>query len=171
MPRKKITISEALETLEKAGLRVKVEAVKEEVKHSGPDIYVSASDDKESKPIKGKVGNTTIKLSLYSKHSISSGGSFVAEKDGGTKIQDAGVVTYGPGVCYVPLSVAQHLLRQDQLARQTDERMLEKTQRSYIIAQRVTDSGIRNVGLRLSDEYDFNTALGNLPDSDMYIIR
>ncbi len=163
MPRKKITLEEAFAVFEQHGLQVKVQAVTE------PDIVVPSEEPIKKVHTPTKLGNNTVKIALYAKHSVGSGGMMTGLK-GEQQIEHAGVETYGPGIAYVPVALANHLLHQDALARQSDERMLDRQQRCYVVAPRVGPSGQRsNVAVQVTEDMVNN--LGNLPADMMYNIR
>lgn len=168
MPRKKISIEEAFQVLEQAGIQVQVQSVKEPVvpvKVQHPDIFKNTQPDKT---VLHNMGNTAIKVKLFAKHSVSCGGSFTVGPDG-KQIEGAGTQTYGPGICTVPRSVAEQLLHADAAARAADERMLEKEQRSYLITQKVTADGQKgNVGVLVPNEL-LNGGLGAVPADFMHI--
>lgn len=170
MPRKKISIEQAFQVLEDAGIQVQVKSVKEEplpVKVQHPDIFKNKQQPESAVQ---KVNNTTVKIKLFAKHSIGSGGFLVAGSEG-RQIESAGVQTYGPGVCTVPIALVDQLLYADAAARAADERMLEKEQRSYLITQRISVDGQRaNIGVQVPNEI-LDGGLGNLPYDLMYVIR
>lgn len=170
MPRKKISIEQAFQVLEEAGIQVQVQSVKETaapVKVQHPDIFKNKQADN---PVLQKIGSNSVKLKLFAKHSIGSGGFLVAGPDG-KQIENAGVQTYGPGVCTVPAYLVEQLLHADAAARAADERMLEKEQRSYLITQRISSDGQRvNVGVQVPNE-TLDGGLGNLPADFMHMIR
>lgn len=170
MPRKKISIEQAFQVLEDAGIQVQVKSVKEEpvpVKVQHLDIFKNKQPDKA---VIQKVGSAAVKIKLFAKHSIGSGGFLVAGLDG-RQIENSGVQTYGPGVCTVPITLVDQLLYADAQARAADERMLEKEQRSYLITQRINSSGQRaNVGVQVPNEI-LGGGLGNLPYDLMHVIR
>lgn len=170
MPRKKISIEQAFQVLEDAGIQVQVKSVKEEpvpVKVQHPDIF---KNKQQSESIVQKINNTTAKIKLFAKHSIGSGG-FLTNGPDGRQIEHAGVQTYGPGICDVPMTLVDQLLYADAAARAADERMLEKEQRSYLITQRISSSGQRaNVGVQVPNEI-LDGGLGNLSYDLMYVVR
>lgn len=170
MPRKKISIEQAFQVLEDAGIQVQVKSVKEEpvlVRVQHPDIF---KNKQNSEAIVQKVSDITVKIKLFAKHSIGSGG-FLTNSPDGKQIEHAGVQTYGPGVCVVPIALVDQLLYADAQARIADERMLEKEQRSYLITQRINNDGQRaNVGVQVPNEI-LDGGLGNLPYDLMYVVR
>lgn len=170
MPRRKISVEQAFQVLEEAGIQVQVRSVKETIqpeKVQHPDIFKNTQSDKT---ILRKVGNTAVTVKLFAKHSIGSGGSIVVGSDG-KRVENAGVQTYGPGVCTVPVHLVEQLLYADAQARAADERMLEREQRSYLITQKISVDGQRvNVGVQVPNEI-FNDGFGNLPSDFVHIIR
>ena len=167
MPRRKITLEEAFKVIESHGLDVEVKAVKVESLPQKPKIDIFKNSP--SSEVKVKVEAKTATIALFAKHSVSSGGHLVVGLDG-KQIESAGGETYGPGVCTVPTELVQYLLYQDNLAKECDARMLEKTQRSYLIVERRTRDGIRSsIGMPVPTEV-IDGGLGNLPLSDYYVI-
>ncbi len=170
MPRRKIklediSVEDAFAALEMQGINVQVKAVTE------PTVEEPVSIIQHQKPVQvypQKLGNSTVKVTLYAKHSVGSGGTLVGTKDD-RHVEESSYATYGPGICYVPSSIAVHLLHQDALAKYGDERMLDRNPRCYIIAQRINHDGQRaNVGIQVSEGAfgDF----GQLPDNMQYIL-
>jgi hypothetical protein len=151
MPRRKLTIDEALQALKDHGLDVEVKSVK-------PVIPVEKKKHPAfTKPTRAGA-NGLVKITLYAKHSIGSGGHMVI-KDGQQQVENAGVQTYGPGVVTVSSDLAQHLLYQDMLSKQADERLLEKEQRCYVVAQRRNADGhVVNASIRVDDSF-FNGSI------------
>lgn len=154
MPRRKISISEAMQVLRENNLDVFVKPVEEEK---------VPQKEKVEKGVVRKVGNTAITIMLYAQHTIGCGG-FLTK----TSIDDEGVmsgntnITYGPGRVTVPVTIAGQLLHQDQLARQADERLRETTQRSYLVVQKQGYDGvIKNVAVQVSngalDNFNINS--------------
>lgn len=165
MPKKKITIDEALQALEGYGLQVQVEGIKQPESVRPVKKHIDIFKTKEQSKVL-KESDRNIKITLFAKHSIGSGGVLNA-KD---QIEHAGVVTYGPGVCTVPVSIAQHLLYQDAKAKEADERMLEKVQRSYLVVERSTRDGVRaNVAIPVDNAVLDN--MGSISQNDMLIVR
>jgi len=169
MPRKKISIEQAFQVLEEAGIQIQVKSVKEQptsvapVQH--PNIFKNTQPDKT---ILQKVNTTTVKVRLFAKHSIGNGGNLVAGENG-KQVENSGVQVYGPGVCDVPKYLLESLLYADAQARVADERMLEREQRSYLITQRISGVGQRaNIGIRVPD--GTLDSLGDLPYESMYRI-
>ena len=161
--KKKISIEEAFSALRNAGINVKIDDVSKPVDET-PDFVVAkpGAKPKKQKESKGKPGIS--KVTLSTQHCIGSGG--VEDEDG--VITHAGVVTYGPGVCEVPSELAGALLHQDQLAKQQDERMLDRTQRSYMVVPRRSGSQRNNVAVRVDDSILNNGIdLSRLGDGDM----
>ena len=146
--KRKISIQEAFQTLKDAGIKVSVE-------QEEPPVLPPVE---EVKPKKTRAKKGFRKVTLHSSHMIGSGG--VKDEETG-QIKSAGVMTYGPGDCEVPEELASQLLHQDQLAKQQDERMLDKTMRSYLVVQRRGTQGMSNVGVQV-DSSLFGE-LGNVP--------
>lgn len=170
MPRRKIklediSIQDAFAALEMQGISVQVKEIIEPIVDN-PPIQVTKPRIDIMTP--QKVGNATAKVSLYAKHSIGNGGVTMGEK-GNQHVENNTYAVYGPGVCYVPTALAGHLLHQDAIARQADERMLDRTPKCYIIAQKISNDGQRaNVGIAVSEGMFGN--IGNLPDNMKYIL-
>lgn len=165
MPKRKITIEEALKTLHEAGVKVKIDTVEEPQNVSLTPAFRDIEDKKETVVEKGKF----VTITLFAKHSIGSGGEETIDKNGNRLTINNGVETYGPGKCKVPSNLAGHLLHQDALARQADERLLDKTPRCYIVSEvRAPDGRIVNKITQV-DESFFPDSLGN--DGFAYLIR
>lgn len=152
MPKKKITLDEAYAVFEQHGLQV-------EVKGLTPTNAVTLQpSDLVEQPIAphkpafgGKTNNpTTIKITLYCKHSIARGG-FLVVNEGEKSVEGNSIETYGPGVISVPIELAAQLQHQDAVARQAEANMLSSTFKSKVIVQR----GKQYVPLLVSDEPDF----------------
>ena len=152
--KRKISIQEAFQTLKDAGIKVSVE-------QEEPPVLPPVEEEEPKRP-KAKKG--LVRVTLHSSHMVGSGG-VKDEKTG--QIKSAGVNTYGPGTCDVPANMVSQLLHQDQLAKQQDERMLEKTQRSYLVVQRRGTQGMSNVGVQV-DSSLFGE-LGNVPPEYLHI--
>lgn len=170
MPRRKITLSDitiadAFAKLESAGIQIQVKAVTD----TEPEQYNIPMPEPAPYSDTKPVGKTTTKVTLYARHSIGSGGTLTVTADS-KQIEHAGVESYGPGVCYVPTKFAQQLLHQDAIARQADNRMLDRQQRCYIVAPRIGNDGQRcNIGIQV-DEGMYGD-IGNLPAHMTHIIR
>ncbi len=162
MPRRKISIEEALSTLREAGMAIsisKVEPVEsiEPVKKGFKNPVYPMDDYTIVKPT---VHNQFMKITLWAKHTIGQGGSLT--DDGVT--EETNMVTYGPGVVTVPTKDAQYLLHQDMLARQQDDRFLDRTQRSYLVVSGVRSDGSRSiVGKAVDDSVLDGFSLNNTP--------
>lgn len=139
MARRKISIEEAFAVLQSAGIPVQVK----------PAVIIA--DQQTSQPAKKRKGQifkvpplkpvpNMVSITLFAKHSIGSGGTMHGTGEE-KHVEQAGVVTYGPGVCYVPTHLAAQLLHQDAAARQQDERMLDREQRCYLVVQKRSASG------------------------------
>ncbi len=78
-------------------------------------------------------------------------------------------------MCEVPEEHVKHLLHQDRLAQRQDERMLEKTSRSYLVVRRTSGAGaqsnvaVRVDGMGILDGSGFDLARVN--DNNMLQIR
>ena len=164
MPRRKITIEEAFSVLQQAGIQVQVKAVEPVTEDQPIDIIRKDYTTYPPTVIQEKPNSRTVKVTLYAKHSVGSGG-FSVKDDNGQHIESSGVTVYGPGIITVPTALAPYLLHQDSLARQADNRMLETTQRRYLVVQR----GAACVGLPVGDGVLDN--LGILGDNFMLQIR
>ena len=146
MAKRKITIEEAFEALQKSGIQVQIKNVDPVVEQ--PDIY--AEEPQQQKP--QKVGKHTVKVSLFARHTVGSSGQ-----------------VYGPGICYVPATLATHLLYQDQLARQADARFLDREHKFYVIAQRSAGGHRANVGVPVTE--DTFSDFTKLPSEFLHLIR
>jgi hypothetical protein len=161
MPKRKITLDEAFAVFEQHGLQVEVKAVipAETYKEQLADFLVQ--DEIAIEPtVEHK---HLVRVTLHAQHTVGSGG----QMEGTGKNQHVvnnGIQSYGPGICHVPVNLAQHLLHQDGLARQADERLLDRKFRSFVIVQRRTMQGIQNVGINVSEEasFDLSSCLANL---------
>lgn len=166
MPRRKITVEEALRALEEAGIPLQLKVVVQ------PTVL---QEQKQVEPSSFTQQNATavgknVKIILFAKHSVGSGGT-VTVMNGEKQMEDAGVQTYGPGVCTVPSVLASHLLHADQAARQADAKMLDREQHSYLVVQRQNPSGhLINVGVAVPNEV-LDSGLGTIPQDFMFVIR
>lgn len=166
MPKKKITLDEAFAVFEQHGLKVKVEAV--QIDQPPVDLSAFLQDDTQPTALPEKVGNTQVKITLFSAHTVGNGGESIIKPDGSRDIINNGVQTYGPGVVTVPLHLVHHLLHQDMLARQGDEKMLDRTFRSFVILPRYNTVGMVQCGVQVSEDGGFNmsTFLGQLGNTN-----
>jgi hypothetical protein len=152
MARRKISIEEAFAALEAAGINVQVKSV------DGPEpVPVPAKpklDYTQYPPVPiATVSPDFVKIPLYARHTVGSGGYTVTLPDGSEQIQSAGVESYGPGLCTVPAELASHLLYQDSLAKQADQKMLDRTEYRYLVAEVQGAGGIRaNIGYPVTSE-------------------
>jgi len=168
MPKKKITLEEAFAIFEQHGLQVEVKAIQVD------EPTAQLSDFLESNaPVVNTaepVGKRFLKVTLYAAHTIGTGGQFVTGINGDRHVVDNGVETYGPGVVTVPLELAQHLLHQDGLARQADDRMLSPHMRSFVVIPKITAYGVVNCGIQVSDNnsFDMSSLLGKLGDDSAH---
>lgn len=161
MAKRKLTIDEALTFLKTQGVSVRVDSLTHELPRKAESILLEVPKEAQSISPRDRLNVKSlpklVRIALYAQHSVGSGGSLSVNQD---QIENAGVQTYGPGICMVPRELVSHLVYKDQVARQADERMLEKTQRSYIILQRHNPSGQQaSIGLRLPDGVDFDGVL------------
>lgn len=166
MPKRKISIDEAFKVLEEAGIPLQVKQQEAVLSERIPVNDTSVKSATVPKPVLGKL----VKITLFAKHSIGSGGTVTGE---GTEkvVEHAGVQTYGPGICIVNSELASHLLSADGAARAADARMLDREQHSYLIVQRVgTDGSRANVGLGVPDGF-LDERLSNLPLELMHLVR
>jgi hypothetical protein len=158
MPKRQITLEQAAEAFRKAGLRVKVEGIDQAPKPLDiiqkppkPNPY-----GRSSKPVL----NSLVKITLYARHTIGKGGKLVL-KDGEKSVENNTYQTYGPGVCHVSSEIASELLHQDALARQADERFLDRTQRQFVIgAFQTAMGGVVYRGIEV-DTNSFYDAMSN----------
>lgn len=112
-----------------------------------------------------------VKVTLFARHSIGSGGVTVVSNDQ-QQIECAGVQTYGPGVCTVPVEHAAHLMHADMVARQADEDMLSREQKYRFVTEQVDSSGNRrDVGLTVhGNVLDAGFMLTAIPIQNTYRI-
>src|SRR5262245_8373188 len=170
MARKSISIAEAFKVLEAAGVKLerkKAEAAYGDGRHETlpilkpklPKVRQRAvrsdrgqrrdwSDYPSPGPYaaKERIGRPRV-ITLYAKHSIASG-------------DPQQLLTFGPGKCTVPASLADALLHQDMLARDADARLLETTPRHYLIVKKANASGhTQAVGLQVTPDILDNIGL------------
>jgi hypothetical protein len=173
MPRRKISIEDAFAALDEAGIHVQVKSVQPELSNSSRDQPneqgVRPSDIVGLRPERKRVTTvtpTTVKIALYAKHSIGSGGVEVMTPQGKV-IQNNGVQYYGPGIVTVSKELAEALLYQDALARQTDENTFSTERKSFLIVnKRDADGNRANVGIRI-DNGEMDDLL-SIPDGHLY---
>ena len=168
MPKRKITLDEAFAVFEQHGLQVEVKAVQQ----SAPTTPLSEFLEPvvEDKPAVQQTNKKTVKITLFATHTVGNGGESVVDSNGNKTVINSGVQTYGPGVCTVPLALAQHLLHQDILAREADERMLEKTMRNYVVMPYYNKDGVmvnRAVNVARDNNFDMSGFLGSISDNNM----
>src|SRR5437870_803439 len=111
MPKRKMSIEDAFKVLEEAGISLQVrqqEAVLPERIPVNEAVHVTKVVTASPKPVLGKL----VKITLFAKHSIGSGGVTTVHDDE-KMVEHAGVQTYGPGVCTVSAELASHLLSAD----------------------------------------------------------
>jgi hypothetical protein len=166
MPKRKISLEEAFKVFEDAGLEVEIKGVLQQREHAHIADFLEESPVQNSNTPYGVVSNETaknMKITLYAKHSIASSGT-MTEKNGVKSITGNTIETYGPGIVTVPSDLASQLLHQDCIARQTDERMLDRKFRSYVILQHRTAQGMMNKGVLVSEDDGFSMSsfLGSL---------
>lgn len=138
MPKKKITIADALAALESEGVRVTIEKVET------PQVVTQAPVKKPKEVNHSK----TVRLKLNSWHSING-------------------VTYGPGLsCEVPREHASHLERQDQLARQADQDLLNPDPRFYLVTRSVSTQGSAFLGVQVGRDL-FNAGANAIAQSGL----
>ena len=168
--KKKISIQEALKTLHEAGVDVTINNVEKPVNES-PEFVVSEPGARTKKHKKAKETPGTKKVTLFTQHCIGSGGSMTHNGED-KQVIEAGVVTYGPGVCEVPVDLVGGLLHQDMLAKEQDDRMLDKTQRNYLVVQRRTGNSRSNVALRVDNSVlNSGINLNGIAESNMLRIQ
>jgi hypothetical protein len=166
MPKKKISLEEAFKVFEEAGLEVEVKGILQKREKAHIADFIEQPDAQSTSAPYGMVSHETaknIKITLYAKHSIASSGT-MTEKNGVKSITGNTIETYGPGIVTVPSDLAGQLLHQDCIARQTDERMLDRKFRSYVILQQRTAQGMMNKGVLVSEDDGFSMSsfLGSL---------
>jgi len=170
MPKKKITLQEAFDVIEQHGLQVQVSAVNNQPAATLADFteqpvahVVTAEQHVVTANKKAKV----VKVVLHAQHTIGSGGTDIGDGKQHHVINN-GVLTYGPGVVEVPEYLSHHLLHQDQLARQADDRTFDRNVRSYVVML----DGTRNVGRYVSREnnFDLSGLLGSMGDNAVRVI-
>ena len=167
MARKSISIAEAFQVLEAAGVKLerkKAEAAYGDGRHETLPILKpklpKVRQRRERQPTrdwsdypspgpyaaKERIGRPRV-ITLYAKHSIASG-------------DPQQLLTFGPGKCTVPASLADALLHQDMLAREADARLLETTPRHYLIVKKANASGHAvAVGLQVTPDILDNIGL------------
>lgn len=167
MPKRKITLEEAYAVFEQHGLEVEVKGIQQQREHEPLSAFLEGESEPDTPVI--DEGGKTLKITLYAAHTVASGGEMVV-KDGAKQVVNNGIETYGPGVVTVPQHLAQHLLHQDLLARRGDERMLDRSMRTYIIRPMHTSQGTINVARHVSNDsgFDLSGFLGRLGDSGTY---
>ena len=168
MAKKKISIGEvekAFAILEQAGIQVQaVQPVQQEEVVQVPKVRKGQIFPTPSSALQQQ--GRMVKVSLWAKHSIGNGGFTVVGPDG-KQVEQAGVQSYGPGVCMVPAEYVGHLVKQDQLAKQADDNMLDRTQRSYMVVRKVTPDGY-TANSSVPVPSDMFGDFGTLPDSYIY---
>ena len=177
MPRKKINLNEvehAFKVLERAGIDIQVKPAQEIVQQQ----FVVEPVRSKTSPYGSidshyaKVAKRTAKITLYAKHCVGSGG--VESGNGDNKqIENAGVQTYGPGVCVVPVELVGHLLHADQQARNADSDMLSREPKYKLIVPRIDGTGNRaNVAMSVpEDVLDAGAMLTQIASQHTYVIR
>ena len=168
MPRRKISIEEAFSVLQKAGINVQVKQAEPDIQQ--PERVTEKAKKEPIFPVNvTPAGPKTMKITLWAKHSVGSGG-FIKGTGEEKRIEHAGVQTYGPGVCVVPAELAASLIYRDQQAKKADERMLDKTQRSYMVVKKYSSDGHGvDVGVEVSG--DIFDDISSMPSNLMYRIR
>jgi hypothetical protein len=166
MPKRKISLEEAFKVFEDAGLEVEIKGILAQREKANIADFIEQPQSKSTSAQYGIVSSETtknIKITLYAKHSIASSGT-MTEENGVKKITGNTIQTYGPGIVTVPSDLASQLLHQDCIARQTDERMLDRKFRSYVILQQRTAQGMMNKGVLVSEDDGFSMSsfLGSL---------
>lgn len=165
MPRKKITIEEAYAVFEREGLKVKVESMIPETPKARLQDFLE--DSEEVIPIAEPVGKKFIKVTLYASHSIGNGGETIVKPDGTKEVINNGIETFGPGIVTVPAHLATHLLHQDMLARQADERTYDRKLRSFAVFPQRTSYGVVSSARLVSTDSSFDIAayVASLPSA------
>src|SRR5262245_29239545 len=152
MPKKKITLSEAYEVFHQHGLEVEVKAMQVHKDLAFADFI--QEEPEPEKPVL-QANKKTVKITLYARHNFGKVGVGVG---GGSSFYDEH--SYGPCVCVVPITIADHLLYQDALARQADDALLDKRLHTYVNVLR----GTKSIGVHVSDQPGFD-----LPDAMAYL--
>jgi hypothetical protein len=171
MPKRKISIAEAYAAFEERGFQVEIKAVNKEP----PATLADFTEPQPQPVVRGgpygvPTGNVVtankkakmVKVVLHAQHTIGSGGTDIGDGKQHHVVNN-GVLTYGPGVVEVPEHLSHHLLHQDQLARQADDRTFDRNVRSYVVML----DGTRNVGRYVSrdNNFDLSGLLGSLGDN------
>lgn len=163
MPKRKITLSEAFDVLEQHGLQVQVSSVNTQPVATLADFTETpVTPVVDTSVVGGNKKAKMVKVVLHAQHTIGCGGTDMGTKDH-PHVVNSGVLTYGPGVVEVPEHLCHHLLHQDQLARQADDRTFDRNVRSYVVML----DGTRNVGRYVSrdNNFDLSGLLGSMGDS------
>lgn len=168
MPKRKITLQEAFDVIEQHGLQVQVSGVNTEPVATLADFIETPVPHVVERPVvtsnkKAKM----VKVVLHAQHTIGSGGTDIGDGKHHHVVNN-GVLTYGPGVVEVPEHLSHHLLHQDQLARQADDRTFDRNVRSYVVML----DGTRNVGRYVSrdNNFDLSGLLGRMGDDSVRVI-
>jgi hypothetical protein len=169
MPKRKITLDEAFAVFEQHGLQVEVKAICDDVENEPLTAFLEQGD--EVQPTTEELSTKHIKITLFSSHTIGSGGEIKLMPDGTKQAVNNGIQTYGPGVVTVPAHLATHLLHQDMLARRADDRMLESRVRQYVVTAKRTIHGNVNVARHVSNDssFDMSGFLGKLSDNEIFL--
>ena len=168
MPKRKITLDEAFAVFEQHGLQVEVKAVQQNPSTTPLSDFLEPVV--EDKPVVQQTNKKTVKITLFAAHTIGNGGEIVTDIHGNKTVVNNGIQTYGPGVCTVPITLAQQLLHQDILAREADERMLERTMRNYVVMPYCNKDGMmvnRAINVARDNNFDMSGFLGSISDNNM----
>src|SRR5215813_7488264 len=110
MPKRKISLDEAFQVFEDAGLQIEVKGIlPNRPQPKLEDFLEKPKDDPYSFRRPTKIDETHVKITLYAKHTIGTAGNISGTK-GHTDIAGNTVQSYGPGVVIVPKEVANDLL-------------------------------------------------------------
>src|SRR3990167_9274141 len=175
MARKKINLSEvehAFKVLEQACIDVQVKPAQEPLQQQTVPVQSKMTPYGSIDSHYAKRAKHTAKITLYAKHCVGSGGVQSGNGDSAS-IDHAGVQTYGPGVCVVPVELVDHLLYADQQARQADDNMLSREPRYRLIVPRIDSAGNRaNVAIAVPEEIlNAGAMLTQLASQYTYVIR
>lgn len=158
MPRRKITLEDAYAVFEQHGVPEsairKVVAEQQNTAQAEPLSAFLEDSTAEENPVAKQVSYRKVKITLRAAHTISKGG-YLKEVNGEQVIEGNSVETYGPGVITVDSRLAEQLLHQDMLAIRADERMLDRTFRSYVL---VPSAQGANSAICVSEDSNFDIA-------------
>ena len=173
MPKRKITLAEAFATFEQHGLQVEVKSASVEPESDTLTLADFTHTPVPIPKVAERKSKTTMTITLHAAHSIGAGGVMVDAGTPNQRIENAGVETYGPGICTVPTTLVAHLLHQDALAKQADDRLLDRQMRSYLVVPRSVNGQRVNVGIEASQDgnFDMVSSLVNGIDHNIHMVR